>query len=75
MASDTTDPPPSEPEVVQVPEEKPAEELTGPFSPFCRVCNNELASREPKLMPCLHTVCKQCVDNLTNQENKSKYYL
>ncbi|XP_072033916.1 E3 ubiquitin-protein ligase TRIM33-like [Amphiura filiformis] len=71
MASENTDPPASEPEVVQVQEEKPAEDLGGLFSPFCRVCNNELASREPKLMPCLHTVCKQCVDNLTNRENKT----
>ena len=72
MASENTDPTPSAPEVIQVQEEQPAEDLGGLSSPFCRVCNNELASREPKLMPCLHTVCKQCVDNLTNQENKSE---
>ncbi|XP_071955898.1 E3 ubiquitin-protein ligase TRIM33-like [Antedon mediterranea] len=29
--------------------------------PSCPICKQELASRQPKLMPCLHTVCKTCI--------------
>ncbi|XP_070562888.1 E3 ubiquitin-protein ligase TRIM33-like isoform X2 [Ptychodera flava] len=27
----------------------------------CVVCKNGFAGREPKLMPCLHTFCKECI--------------
>ncbi|XP_038075975.1 E3 ubiquitin-protein ligase TRIM33-like isoform X2 [Patiria miniata] len=49
--------------------QKPAEEDWS-FETVCRVCNSELVNREPKLMPCLHTVCKQCVLNVTNADKQ-----
>ncbi|XP_033127238.1 E3 ubiquitin-protein ligase TRIM33-like [Anneissia japonica] len=35
-------------------------------NPSCPVCMKDLATRQPKLMPCLHTVCKACI--LVNPE-------
>ncbi|XP_022082648.1 E3 ubiquitin-protein ligase TRIM33-like [Acanthaster planci] len=69
--SDTPTPEAKTPELAKEKEEpqKPAEEDWS-FGTVCKVCNGDLLTREPKLMPCLHTVCKQCVLNVTNAEKQ-----
>ncbi|XP_071831435.1 transcription intermediary factor 1-alpha-like isoform X2 [Apostichopus japonicus] len=34
----------------------------------CRICNNELKYRHPKLLPCLHTVCAECLQKSTESK-------
>ncbi|XP_033645833.1 E3 ubiquitin-protein ligase TRIM33-like isoform X2 [Asterias rubens] len=41
------------------------------FVTTCKVCDGDLTSREPKLMPCLHTVCKECVMNVASADKQS----
>ena len=42
------------------------------FVTTCKVCDGDLTSREPKLMPCLHTVCKECVMNVASADKQSE---
>ena len=31
------------------------------ISAICAICKDSFQSREPKLLPCLHTFCKPCI--------------
>ena len=68
--SETPTPEAKTPEPAKDKEEPQKPEEDWSFGTVCKVCNGDLLTREPKLMPCLHTVCKQCVLNVTNAEKQ-----
>ena len=73
--SDTPTPEPKTPESEKDKEATKKTEEDWSFATVCKVCNNDLTNREPKLMPCLHTVCKQCVMNVTTADKQGTYLI